>query len=111
MWHEYRDWSDNPYSVGPSLTFVGGKLKFRDQELMDVPTGEWFHVAIDVGLGAKADDTWQLTVTLPGQQPRVFSDLKVVNPGWKKLTWVGFVSNAKTKTVFYLDNVKLANGS
>ncbi len=107
VWHEYRDWSVNPYTIGPSLQFIGGKLKVGDRELMSVPRSQWFHVAVQVVLGDKADGTWQLAVTLPGEPPRVFTDLRVRTPGWKKLTWVGFVSNATKKTVFYLDNLRL----
>jgi hypothetical protein len=109
VWHEYRDWSDNPYTVGPSLQIIGGKLKARDRELMEVPLGMWFRVEVTVGLGDKADGTWQIAVTLPGQETRRFTDLEVVNPGWKKLTWIGFVSNATVGTAFYLDNLKIGN--
>jgi hypothetical protein len=59
-----------------------------------------------VPLGAKAGK-WEVTVTLPGQEPRRFSDLEVVTPGWNRLTWVGFVSNATTRTVIYLDNISI----
>jgi len=109
VWHEYRDWSVEPYTVGPSLQIIGGKLKARDRELMEVPLGMWFRVEVTVGLGDKADGTWQIAVTLPGQETRRFTDLEVVNPGWKKLTWIGFVSNATVGTAFYLDNLKIGN--
>ena len=107
LWHEYRDWSGNPYVTGPSLQIAGGKVKVRDRDLMDVPMGKWFHVEIAVPLGDKADDTWELAIALPGHEPRRFPGLPVVSPGWKQLTWIGFVSNAKEKSAFYLDNLKL----
>jgi len=110
LWHEYRDWSVNPYLVGPSLKIAEGKLYARDQELLAVPTGQWFHLQIVTKVGAGADGKYQLTVTLPGKQPQQF-DLPCVDPKWSKLTWVGFVSNATTKTVFYLDNVQLRNAA
>lgn len=109
LWHEYRDWSVDPYLVGPSLRFAGGKLFARDKELMDVLTSQWFHVEVSVKLGAAADGTYQLTVTFPnGSQPQQFS-LPFVDSKWHKLTWVGFVSNATTKTVFYLDYINIKN--
>lgn len=108
LWHEYRDWSVNPYVTGPSLQIVGGKLLARDEELLDVPLGQWVHLEIATKVGAGADGTYQLTVTLPNSQPQQFN-LPVVDPKWNKLTWVGFVSNATTKTVFYLDNIRLKN--
>jgi hypothetical protein len=109
VWHEYRDWSADPYVTGPSVQMIGGKLRFRERELMDLPVSTWFHVEVSAGLGAQANGVWQVTVTLPGKEPRSFADLAVVTPGWKKLTWMGFVSNSKNKTVFYLDNIKLEN--
>ena len=106
LWHEYRDWSRPEYTTGPSLQFAEGRLRFRERELMEIPTGEWFHVEVEVPLGAKAGK-WGVTVTLPGQEPRRFSDLEVVTPGWNRLTWVGFVSNATTRSVIYLDNISI----
>ena len=32
-----------------------------------------------------------------------------LDPQWKTLDWLGFVSNADAKTVFYLDNLFLEN--
>jgi hypothetical protein len=109
VWNEYRCWKVAPYTVGPSLQMVNRKLRFHDRELMDVPLDQWFHVEVTMTLGAKADGSWQVAVTLPGRRPRHFTDLKVVNPGWNKLTWVGFVSNSTAKTAFFLDNIRLDN--
>ncbi|MCE5240351.1 right-handed parallel beta-helix repeat-containing protein [bacterium] len=108
LWQEYRDWSVSPYVIGPSLKFADGKLYARDKELMALPTGQWCHIEVTAKLGAGADGHYQLTVTLPGGQPQQFS-LPCVDAKWNKLTWVGFVSNATSKTVLYLDNVKLQN--
>jgi hypothetical protein len=43
-------------------------------------------------------------VTLPGQAPREFARQAFQSATFKKLTWVGFSSNATAKTVFFLDN-------
>ena len=51
--------------------------------------------------------TWSLTVTVPGQSPRVFRDLAFANPGFKTLTWAGFISSADAATSFYLDDFTL----
>jgi len=109
VWHEYRDWSVNPYTVGPSLQIIDGKLGSGDRDLMDVPVGEWFHVEITVPLGESATGQWTAVVSVPGQEPQRFDDLTVKTPGWSNLTWIGFVSNAETKTAFYIDNLKITN--
>lgn len=109
LWHEYRDWSVSPYTIGPSLNIVGGKLRLGEKPLLDVPVGQWFHIEVTCRLGDKAGGVWELAVTLPGGETKQFTDLPVGTPGWNKLTWVGFVSNATTKSAFYLDNVKIRN--
>jgi hypothetical protein len=108
LWHEYRDWSVNPYTIGPRVQIKGGQLLAADKPLLPVPTGEWFRLAVSVPLGPQADDTWTLTVTLPNEPPQEFADLPAITPGWKHLTWIGFVSNATTKTAIYLDNLKIS---
>jgi len=108
LWQEYRDWSVSPYLVGPSLRFADGKLYAREQELTAVPTGQWVHVEVSATLGAQATGQYRIVVTLPGQAAREFT-VPCVDAKWNKLTWVGFVSNATTKTVLYLDNIQLRN--
>jgi hypothetical protein len=106
---EWRDWSKEPYKVGPSVKLQGGSLSAGGKRLLDVPAGQWFHVQIQSALGVEADGTYTLTVTLPGQEPRVFADLPFGAPDLNKVTWVGFISNATVKTEAYLDNLKLSN--
>jgi len=107
MFHEWRDYSTPPYVVGPSLWVQQGELQVHGQKLLDVPTGTFVHFDITAKLGGDQAGTWTLKVTVPGQPPRTFDDLKVSNPTFERLTWVGFVSNANAKTVFYLDNVTI----
>ena len=60
------------------------------------------------GLGKQADGTYDLKVTLPGKQPRELNAPACGNEQFKSLQWLGFVSLAAEKTVFYLDNVALS---
>ena len=109
FYHEWRD-NSSPYRVGPSLWIVGGKLSVAGKPLAEVPAGQWAHLEISAGLGDRSTGTWELKVTLPGQAPQTFADLPC-NPQWKQLDWLGFVSNADAKTVFYLDNLVLENSA
>jgi len=111
VWHEYRDWTAPNYITGPSLQIIDGKLMSRDRELMDVPTGEWFRIDVLAPLGDQATGQWQLTVTVPGQGRREFTDLAVADPGWNRVNWIGFVSNAERDTAFFIDNVRIANAA
>jgi hypothetical protein len=106
--HEWRD-AATPYSVGPSLRIQGGKLLVAGQALMDIPANQWVKIEISAGLGAQSTGTWDMAVTLPGQPARRFDKLKNGSPDWKALDWLGFVSDATDRTVFYLDNIDLVN--
>jgi hypothetical protein len=107
FYHEWRD-DSSPYRVGPSLWIAGGKLSVGGKPLADLPASQWCHVEIRAGLGAESNGTWDLTINLPGRPPQSFAALPC-DPRWKKLDWLGFVSNADRPTVFYLDNLLLEN--
>jgi hypothetical protein len=109
FYHEWRD-SSSPYRVGPSLWIVGGKLNVAGKAVADVPVGQWVHLEVSAGLGDRSTATWELKVTLPGQLAQTFASLPC-NPQWKRLDWLGFVSNADAKTVFYIDNLLLENSA
>jgi hypothetical protein len=105
--HEWRDWRTGSYKTGPSLAIADGKLQVGGADLMALPTDVWMRFEVRSAIG-KPGAPWSLTVTLPGQAPRQFTDLKSA-PDFGALTWIGFVSNATTKTVFYLDDLELTN--
>ncbi|RYX84445.1 right-handed parallel beta-helix repeat-containing protein [bacterium] len=108
IYHEWRDGAE-PYNVGPRLDIRDGKLSAAGRELMDMPVGRWAHFELVAGLVNKAADKWDLTVTLAGEQPRRFTNLPYITPGWKSLDWLGFVSMATDTSVYYLDNFDLSN--
>jgi hypothetical protein len=106
FWHEWRDSAD-PYRVGPSLNIdAAGQLIAAKQPLMQIPLGQWVHFEVTCALGKQADGTWTLTVTVPGEAPRKFEKLPC-DPKCKQVQWLGFVSNAVERTLFYLDNLKI----
>ncbi|HZP85057.1 MAG TPA: right-handed parallel beta-helix repeat-containing protein [Chthonomonadaceae bacterium] len=108
--HEWRDWRTPAYKVGPSFRLAEGRLLVNGKPLLSIPTGEWVRFEISAGLGAQANGTWDLTVTLPGQSPRRFAGLSG-SPGFQELTWMGFLSMANAKTVYYLDDLSLHNAA
>jgi len=110
MYHEWRD-DASPYRVGPSLWLRGGKLLAAGKQLVELPNGAWVHLEITSGLGGQSTGTWDLAVTLPGAEPKVFRGLPHGSPDWRKLDWLGFSSTANEKTVYYLDNIELGNST
>ncbi|MHC4692082.1 MAG: right-handed parallel beta-helix repeat-containing protein, partial [Planctomycetota bacterium] len=109
--HEWRDWRTSPYRVGPTFWVNGTKLQITGRALMDLPVSKWVHFEITASLGNKDEGTWDLAVTTPGQRPKLFKNLKNGSKNFEKLTWVGFTSNATSKTIFYLDNLELINST
>jgi hypothetical protein len=107
--HEWRD-SASPFRAGPSLTIQGGRLRAAGEE-MAVPENQWIRIHVQAGLAGSTQGTWNLAVTLPGKSPQVMRDLKFVDAEWEQLKWLGFISQAKIKTAFFLDNVELKNVS
>ena len=109
LFHEWRSWDVNPYRIGPSIWIRDGKLTVGGRALLDLPAGQWFHVEITAQVGTATDGKWELTVELPGEQPRRFPGLAVASPEFKNFTWTGWCSMATDKTAFYLDNLRLKN--
>ena len=107
--HEWRDWSGNPYRTGPTFTIQDGHLILGGKPVLDIPSGVWGQYQVRAAIGKGAAARWELTVTLPGQPAHHFADLPNVSPDFRALTWIGFISNATEKTVFYLDDVNLSN--
>ncbi|HSV99332.1 MAG TPA: right-handed parallel beta-helix repeat-containing protein [Sedimentisphaerales bacterium] len=107
--HEWRDWRPSPYAVGPSLWINGNNLQVAGKTLMTLPNDRWIHFEITADLGENNSHTWDLSVTLPSEAPREFKGLKAGSNAFERLTWLGFVSNATDKTVFYLDNLEVTN--
>jgi hypothetical protein len=107
FWTEWRD-AASPYRIGPSVRIeTDGTLKACDDALMTVPLGQWLHVEIVCALGTDATGTYDLTVTLPGEQPRKFEKLPTGSPEFRRLEWLGFISLANDTAAFYVDNLRL----
>jgi len=107
--HEWRDGRVSPYAVGPSLWINGNNLQIPGKTLMTLPTDKWVQFEIAADLGENNSHTWDLAVTVPGEAPKVFKGLRAASTAFEKLTWLGFISNATDKTVFYLDNLDVTN--
>ncbi len=109
LFHEWRSWDVDPYRIGPSIWIRDGQLTVGGRPLLDLPVGQWFHVEITAKVGTATDGKWDLTVVLPGEQPRRFPGLAVANPDFKNFTWIGWCSMATDKAAFYLDNLRVKN--
>jgi len=105
-WIEWRD-AASPYRVGPGLgTNVDGQLSAGGKPVMPMPIGEWVHIAATCRIGREAPGRWDLEVTASGAEPVRMTDLPC-DPKFRKLEWLGFISNSQTDTVFDIDNIRI----
>jgi hypothetical protein len=82
-------------------------LTVHGKELLRVPTGQWFNLAITTALGPEANGTWTLAVTLPGvTEQKRFAGLPS-SKDFRSLDWIGFISDATQAAVFYLDDLSV----
>jgi parallel beta-helix repeat protein len=108
-----QEWRDiaRPYHVGPSIRIDAGKdgaakLTAHGKPLMELPVGKWARFEIACRLGDDADGRYDLTVTLPGKEPRRFGGLPC-DGKFKSLYWFGFMSQADAAAVYYLDDLAI----
>ncbi|MFW5693034.1 MAG: hypothetical protein ACOCWL_02355, partial [Thermoguttaceae bacterium] len=111
MYHEWRMAEASPYRVGPTFHIHGdGKLRAAGRVLADLPPGEWIEIEIAAAVGEDADGTWSLTVTTAGREPQRFDNLPTGHADFAALTWIGWMSTATDRRVFYLDDIRVTPG-
>ena len=105
--HEWRD-ASHPYRVGPSIRIQpDGQLLANNKPLTKIPIGQWTRLSIQAPLGKQTTGSYTMTVTVPNEPPKQFTNLTVGNPQWRALNWLGFISLANQQTAIYLDDIKL----
>ena len=106
------------FTTGPALTLSDGKLSLRDGTAWEVPQGQWMKIKtaarlgeFDPGIGGAGESEygrWNLEVTLPDGRVESRIGLDHVDPGFKDLRSVMFISAATGHAVFYLDEVRIS---
>ncbi len=104
--HEWRD-DASPYHTGPLLWVREGKLHVAGKTIA-VPASQWMRLEIRAVLGDAPGRTWSVAVVLPDGRKETFDNIPC-RAEWKALHWLGFVSNANARTVFYIDNLQIVN--
>lgn len=103
--HEWRD-NGSPYRTGPSIYIeADGTLKAGQTVLRKLPQGQWLKFTITCPLGDGANGSWELNVSLPDG----FAVIGTFpcNKEFRSLDWLGFISNASDKSVWYLDDLQV----
>ncbi len=106
----YHEWRDNrsPYQTGPSIWYRDGALTANGERIGEVPADTWVTISIACALGKEGDGTYDLTVTIPGEEPVERAGLSCGSPDFRSLDWFGFVSNSTEAVAVYVDDVHIA---
>jgi hypothetical protein len=104
--HEWRD-DSTPYRSGPLLSFEKGTIRANGKVLAQLPPDAWVHVEVAAHIGERSNATWNCVLTLPGEEPKRFDDLKFVQADMKTLKWIGFASNGKAAAKCWLDEIQV----
>ncbi|MGM0485244.1 MAG: right-handed parallel beta-helix repeat-containing protein [Planctomycetota bacterium] len=101
-WRDYK--TKSPYLTGPRFAIREGKLQLPGDITADFPTGQWFKLEVVADMSEADGSSWSLRVTSPEGDLRVWRDLPFADPECYKVNWMGFMSNAREKTLIYLDD-------
>ncbi len=105
---EWRDETEYPRCIGPSVTFEpGGRVVVAGKEVARVPIDQWVHVQIDGTLGRGTSRTFSLTITGPAGLAARVDNLPIGGEQFEELHWVGFVAAAKSDVALFIDNVEI----
>lgn len=105
---EWRDRSEYPHNVGPSVRLDGaGAVSVDGRVLTRVPVEGWVHVELTATVGPGAPRTFALTVTPAGEAPRTFSGLRISGKEFAEVHWIGVSSTATADTAVWFDNWRL----
>ena len=105
--HEWRDDAD-PYRAGPGFAIDGGRLSVGGKAIASVPIDRWMEIAVSAALGARAQGRWHLRVN-DGDKTLLDEDVATLDPRWKRLDWLGFVSDADADSTICLDDLDIAS--
>lgn len=92
--------------AGPAVRFAAdGKLWANGQELGTFPVSQWVQAQVEFTLGMEKP-SYTLTVTAPGQEPKVFKDLPYATEWFFLCDSVYFVGSGEKAGSFCLDNIR-----
>ena len=105
--HEWRD-HDQPYLIGPSLRITAAGVSVNGKQVAPAVVGQWMQLRMTAALGPAAG-TWSLDITLPKAINQTITGLRAVSPLWRRLNYVGYISNAARATSLCLANLSVTN--
>ena len=107
LYTEWRDETEYPECIGPSVTFAGGQVSAGGQPIGTIPVGVWTHVDIVCGLGPSGTGSYSVSLGPAGGSKVEADGLSYSGAAFKELHWLGFVSTATHAAVCHVDNVRI----
>lgn len=102
----FHEWRDNAiaYLVGPSLRISPLGVIVKGKVIAAVGVGEWLNVKVSAPLAVDSG-TWTLELRRANGETTTVPGLAFGSVGWKRLNWLGFVSDAGVASSMCLGNV------
>ena len=105
---EWRDTTEYPSCIGPSVLFLGnGNVEAGGKFVANIPVEKWVVVTITATLGGNGTGTFGLTLQVPGHRDYSFPALPWSGDAFRALHWLGFISDATTASTTYIDDLSL----
>ena len=108
-WRQNTQANGKAYQTGPMIEFRKCVLISQGRKLADVPADTWVHVELRAKIGEERDNTFDLTLTLPGAKPQRFEKLPFASKLFTKLDWLGFSSPGREAAKCWLDDIAVEN--
>lgn len=105
--YEWRD-DANAYLTGPSLRVKPTGIEVAGKVVAPAPVGQWINLKVVAPLDTGAG-TWTLVVTYASGSVVTVNNLAIKNPGWKRLNWLGFVSDAAVASTASIGSITAKN--
>jgi len=105
--HEWRD-DSFVYLTGPSLHVKPTGVTVAGKVVASAAVGQWITIKITAAVGTGAG-TWKLEVTNAQGVKTTVNNLAPKDSGWRRLNWLGFVSDAAVASTSCVGYVKADN--
>lgn len=104
---ELREYMGGSYLSGAQISISKtGEIKASGRSIATMPAGKWVNVEIQLTCGSNSKGTYNLKVSIPGK-PSVEKTIPFVNSKFRKITWLGLMSNSTEDALFYIDNLRM----
>lgn len=106
-----NEWRDNAsaYLTGPTMQITPNGVDIGGTIVAPMTVGVLTKFKITTSLGLNSTGKWKLEITRAGGSTTVVDNLVFKNEGWRKLHWLGFVSDASTTSKPCLASLKATN--